>query len=184
MRCLAGRRRTWSQSAVVRLQLRVRSGAGIGIGDRRRTPRERPAGVDDLAARDGEEPAAQIGRVTQSRVGAQRAQHRLLEAVLGLRRPDGAVQEREHRGGMVVEEALEGRQWGRVHRGHCIPNAGPGAGVSRARGIRRVAGSRREPRPGRRPRPRSCRRRARRSGASCRLAGGGKPRAGTGRRHR
>ena len=184
MRCLAGRRRTWSQSASSGSSCGSASGAGIGIGDRRRTPCERPAGVDDLAARDGEEPAAQIGRVIQSRVGAERAQHRLLEAVLGLRRPDGAVQEREHGGGMVVEEALEGRQWGRVHRGHSIPNAGPGAGVSRARGIRRVAGSRREPRPGRRPRPRWCCRRARRRGASCRPAGGGRPRAGTGRRHR
>jgi hypothetical protein len=69
--------------------------------------------VDRLAVGDRQQPAAQVARVAQLRVGAQGREEGLLEAVLDAVPADGAAQDRHHGGGMLVQHGLK-----RGQRGH------------------------------------------------------------------
>ena len=66
--------------------------------------------VDRLAVRDGEDPAAQVRGVTQSWIGAQRGQPRLLITVVGIDAADRGDEEAVDITGMGVEQLLEWRQ--------------------------------------------------------------------------
>ena len=59
---------------------------------------------------DREQPPPQVPVVPQVRVGAQRREHRLLEAVGALVGPDLGDTEAVQVGAVSVEELLEGRQ--------------------------------------------------------------------------
>jgi hypothetical protein len=66
--------------------------------------------VDRFAMGDRDQPAAQVARVAQPRVGAQGGEERFLEAVLGVHPPDGPTQHRHHVGGVLVDQDLKWRQ--------------------------------------------------------------------------
>jgi hypothetical protein len=70
--------------------------------------------VDCLAVGDGQQPAAQVAGVAQLRVGAQRGEEGLLEAVLRIAAADGPSQDRHHLGGVLVEQGLKRGQGGQV----------------------------------------------------------------------
>lgn len=65
--------------------------------------------VDRLAVGDRQQPAAQVAIVVQLRIGPERRQKRLLEAVLRVSPADGPAQHRHHVGSVLVEQDLEGR---------------------------------------------------------------------------
>ncbi len=93
---------------------------GLGVFDRNLDDlgdRDRPASpgavvVNRLAVGDRQKPAAQVGRRLQLGVGAQGGDEGLLEAILGVKAPDGAAQHSHHGGGVFVEQGLEGGQLG------------------------------------------------------------------------
>src|SRR6266545_3345279 len=66
--------------------------------------------VDRDPAGDRVRPCAKVLAVTELRVGAQRAEERLLKGVLGARPAESAHQEREDLLAVLFVEALEGRQ--------------------------------------------------------------------------
>jgi hypothetical protein len=66
--------------------------------------------VERLARRDRQDPPPQVVGVPQARIGAQRRQERLLEAVVRVVRADGRVQETVDVGPVLLEEARERRQ--------------------------------------------------------------------------
>ena len=70
--------------------------------------------VDGFAVGDRQQPAAQVARVAQLWVCAQRGEERLLKAILGLAAADRAAEHRHHLSGMVVEQGLKGWQRGQV----------------------------------------------------------------------
>ena len=91
-------------------------GRGLGdLGDRDRPASAGAMVVDRLAVGDRQQPAAQVARVAELGIGAQRRQKGLLEAVLGSVAADGAAQDSHHRGGMLVQNGLKRRQ-----RGHSV----------------------------------------------------------------
>jgi hypothetical protein len=75
--------------------------------------------VEDLAVGDGEQPAPQVRGVTELRVGPQRGDDRLLEAVGAVVGADLGHHEPVEVRSVVVEQRLEGRQH------HHPVNAGP-----------------------------------------------------------
>ena len=72
--------------------------------------------VDRLAPRDGEDPGAQIARM-RSRVGAQRGDEGLLEAVVGVGWADHPAQERPHGVEVILQEHLKRRE-ALIHHTH------------------------------------------------------------------
>ncbi len=84
------------------------------LGDRQRTAPACAVVIDRLAVRDRQQPAAQVAVVVQLRIGAQRRQEGLLEAVIGIGAADGAAQHGHHVPGVLVEEGLERGQGGHV----------------------------------------------------------------------
>jgi hypothetical protein len=87
---------------LVQLGLRGDAGNLLRLRDRQRPASVGTVVVDRLAMGDGQQPTAQIAVVAQLRVGPQRRQEGLLEAVLGVAPADGAAQHRHHVGGVVV----------------------------------------------------------------------------------
>ena len=98
-----GRRRRWTPGC-------GRCGA---VGHRRvrhRPPAPAAVGVDGLAVGDRQHPRLQVRAVAQTRVGAERTQERLLEAVVRVVRPHRGHEEAMDVGRLDVEEPLERRQ--------------------------------------------------------------------------
>jgi hypothetical protein len=98
------------QPVVARLERAVAGAAVAGdVGDRARAAGAAAVVVERLVVRDGQQPAAQVVGVAQARVGAQRGDHRLLEAVVGVDGADRGDAEAQHGLGVLVEQALERR---------------------------------------------------------------------------
>jgi hypothetical protein len=77
------------------------------FGHRDRTASPGAVVVDRLAVGDRDQPAAQVAVVLELRVGTQRRQERLLEAVLGALAPDRPAQHGHHLGRVLVDQDLE-----------------------------------------------------------------------------
>ena len=100
------------------------SSRGRGAGGRRRgdvetsaisatgtaRARARAMRVERLAVRDRQHPRPQVRVRAQARIGAQRRDERLLEAVLGLAAPDRGDQKAPDVLAVGVEKALKGRR--------------------------------------------------------------------------
>ena len=82
---------------------------GLDLLGRDRASGPRPVVVERLAVRDRQKPAAEVVRVAQARVGAERRDHRLLEAVVGVDGPDGADEKPQDGIRVIVEQALKRR---------------------------------------------------------------------------
>jgi len=78
--------------------------------DARRSTRVASHDVDGLAMGDGVQPGTQVLPVTEPRIGAQRRDERVLQAILGQVRTDGRGQEPMQLRGMRVHQHLEGWQ--------------------------------------------------------------------------
>ena len=113
-RCLGGRDRTAAHNGSwvsVGAGVAARAGArgsgtsSTGTG----APAARPMVVDRLPRGDREDPTVELRPVRDARVGAQRRQERLLEAVVGVARPHRHGQEPVDGGAVRLEERPERR---------------------------------------------------------------------------
>jgi hypothetical protein len=66
--------------------------------------------VDRLALRDPQQPGAQVVRPLQARIGPQRGDPGLLEAVIGLHGADARHEEAIHVALVGLEQRLKGRE--------------------------------------------------------------------------
>ena len=77
---------------------------------RHRAANPRTVAVERLVAGDRVQPRPHVRASPQRRVRAQRRDQRLLQAVVGLVRPDLRAQEARHAGGMALDYLLERRK--------------------------------------------------------------------------
>ena len=84
--------------------------AAVHLGHGHRPAPARPVGVDRLAVRDGQQPAAHVGVRPEPGIRAQRGDERILEGVVGLVGPGGRHQEPVHIVAVLIEHPLERRQ--------------------------------------------------------------------------
>ena len=73
-----------------------------------------PNGIGCLAVRDHVQPGAEVVRVTEARIGAQRREERLLQAVLRVDRANAGDEEPMQLLRVVVDQPLER---GQLHTG-------------------------------------------------------------------